>query len=93
MSPPVTVHHLSPDGGRRVSVRSAADTHILGIAYSDRDVVEFLRRSARTSLICCSMTLLGSGGVAEGRMSGRRHERPDRAACCLIAAGRVIAGR
>ncbi|MFE7752045.1 hypothetical protein [Streptomyces sp. NPDC057428] len=45
MNPPVTVHHLSPDGGRRVSVRSSADTHILGIAYSDRDVVEFLRRA------------------------------------------------
>ncbi|MET8538333.1 hypothetical protein ABZV67_43235 [Streptomyces sp. NPDC005065] len=30
--------------GRRVSVRSGGETHILGIAYSD-DVIEFLRRA------------------------------------------------
>ncbi|MET8332030.1 hypothetical protein [Streptomyces sp. NPDC005181] len=45
MSTPVTVHQLSADGGRRVSVRSSCETHILGIAYSDLDVVEFLRRA------------------------------------------------
>ncbi|MET7311819.1 hypothetical protein ACWD7C_42450 [Streptomyces sp. NPDC005134] len=45
MSPTVTVHQLSADGGRRVSVRSGGEIHILGIAYSDLDVVEFLRRA------------------------------------------------
>ncbi|MFD9607300.1 hypothetical protein [Streptomyces sp. NPDC059970] len=42
MSPSVIVDHISADGGRRVSVRR---THILGIAYSDVDVIEFLRRA------------------------------------------------
>lgn len=45
MDPPVTVHPFGADGGRRVSVRTAGGTHILGIAYSDADVVEFLRRA------------------------------------------------
>lgn len=45
MSAPVTVHQLSADGGRRVSVRAAGRTQILGIAYSDRDLLEFLRRA------------------------------------------------
>ncbi|WP_405386082.1 hypothetical protein OG596_01000 [Streptomyces sp. NBC_01102] len=45
MTPPVTVHRLGADGGRRVSVRGSAGTSLLGIAYGDRDVVEFLRRA------------------------------------------------
>ncbi|MFF3057294.1 hypothetical protein [Streptomyces sp. NPDC057909] len=42
MSTPVTVHRLSADGGRRFFVRSVCETHILGIAYNDLDVVELL---------------------------------------------------
>ncbi|MFJ7497833.1 hypothetical protein ACIQZB_43470 [Streptomyces sp. NPDC097727] len=43
--PAVTVHQLAADGGRRVSVRTGGDTHVLGTAYSDLDVIEFLRRA------------------------------------------------
>ena len=45
MTAPVAVHQLSADGGRRVFVRTSGRTQILGIAYSDRDLVEFLRRA------------------------------------------------
>ncbi|MGW9241295.1 hypothetical protein ACWGRL_21640 [[Kitasatospora] papulosa] len=45
MTVPVTVHQLSADGGRRVSVRTRGRIQILGIAYSDRDLIEFLRRA------------------------------------------------
>lgn len=37
----VIVHPPSPTGGRRVTV----DDAILGLAHSERDVVEFLRRA------------------------------------------------
>jgi hypothetical protein len=39
--PPVIVYPPSPTGGRRVR----ANGEILGLAYSVRDVVEFLRRA------------------------------------------------
>ncbi|MER5985743.1 hypothetical protein [Streptomyces sp. NPDC001787] len=45
MNAPVTVHQLSVAGGRRVSVRAAGRTQILEIAYSDADLIEFLRRA------------------------------------------------
>ncbi|WP_044378709.1 hypothetical protein [Streptomyces noursei] len=38
---PVVVHRLSASGGRRVTVRD----QILGLAYSDADLAEFLRRA------------------------------------------------
>ncbi|WP_329125803.1 hypothetical protein [Streptomyces sp. NBC_01465] len=41
MSAPITVHPPSPSGGRRVT----AQGQILGLAHSDRDVTEFLRRA------------------------------------------------
>ncbi|GGL62709.1 hypothetical protein GCM10010129_02880 [Streptomyces fumigatiscleroticus] len=37
---PIVVHPPLGSGGRRVTVRG----EIVGLAYSDRDVVEFLRR-------------------------------------------------
>ncbi|MGV9882226.1 hypothetical protein [Streptomyces sp. NPDC003006] len=37
----IAVHRPSPSGGRRVTVRG----QILGLAHSDEDVVEFLRRA------------------------------------------------
>ncbi|MFJ9037442.1 hypothetical protein ACIRF8_12745 [Streptomyces sp. NPDC102406] len=40
-SAPIAVHPPSPTGGRRVTARN----QILGLAHSDRDVVEFLRRA------------------------------------------------
>ncbi|MFF2963304.1 hypothetical protein ACFVT1_31295 [Streptomyces sp. NPDC057963] len=45
MNPSVVVDHIGADGGRRVSVRSGGKTHILGIAYSDVAVIEFLRQA------------------------------------------------
>ncbi|MEU3743466.1 MULTISPECIES: hypothetical protein [unclassified Streptomyces] len=38
---PIIVHALSPTGGRRVTARG----QILGLAHSDADVIEFLRRA------------------------------------------------
>ncbi|MFE2993008.1 hypothetical protein [Streptomyces sp. NPDC059262] len=38
---PIIVHPPSRTGGRRVTARG----EILGLAHSDRDVVEFLRRA------------------------------------------------
>lgn len=40
-SAPIVVHPPSPTGGRRVTAHGA----ILGLAYSDQDVIEFLRRA------------------------------------------------
>ncbi|MFI1394422.1 hypothetical protein [Streptomyces sp. NPDC020681] len=39
--PPIVVHRISPSGGRRVTVRD----QIMGLAHSDRDLLEFLRRA------------------------------------------------
>ncbi|MFD4314964.1 hypothetical protein [Streptomyces sp. NPDC058548] len=39
---PIVVHPPSPTGGRRVTAHGG---NILGLAHSDRDVVEFLRRA------------------------------------------------
>lgn len=41
MAAPIVVHRPSPSGGRRVTVGD----EILGLAHSDRDVLEFLRRA------------------------------------------------
>jgi hypothetical protein len=39
MDAPIVVHRPSPTGGRRVTVRG----EILGLAYDDWDLIEFLR--------------------------------------------------
>ncbi|WP_405531478.1 hypothetical protein OG592_26915 [Streptomyces avidinii] len=41
---PILVHRISPTGGRRVVIRIAGVDTVLGVAYSDRDLIEFLRR-------------------------------------------------
>ncbi|MFK0045552.1 hypothetical protein ACIQU4_15765 [Streptomyces sp. NPDC090741] len=41
---PILVHRISPSGGRRVVIRVHGVDTVLGIAYSDRDLIEFLRR-------------------------------------------------
>ncbi|MFI8448267.1 hypothetical protein [Streptomyces erythrochromogenes] len=41
---PILVHRISPSGGRRVVIRIAGVDTVLGVAYSDADLVEFLRR-------------------------------------------------
>lgn len=41
---PIVVHRISPSGGRRVTIRVQGIDTVLGVAMSDRDVVEFLRR-------------------------------------------------
>ncbi|AVZ74409.1 hypothetical protein SLUN_21825 [Streptomyces lunaelactis] len=42
---PMVVHRISPSGGRRLTVRVEGDEQILGLARSDADVIEFLRRA------------------------------------------------
>lgn len=41
---PILVHRISPSGGRRVVIRIRGIDTVLGIAYSDADLIEFLRR-------------------------------------------------
>ncbi|MFJ5886901.1 hypothetical protein [Streptomyces californicus] len=41
MAAPIVIHHPSPTGGRRVTIRG----QIVGLAHTDADVVEFLRRA------------------------------------------------
>ncbi|MGI5399328.1 hypothetical protein ACQEVG_07745 [Streptomyces sp. CA-135486] len=38
---PIVVHRIPPTGGRRVTVRD----QIMGLAHSDRDLLEFLRQA------------------------------------------------
>ncbi|MFE7772937.1 hypothetical protein ACFU5O_03370 [Streptomyces sp. NPDC057445] len=38
---PIVVHRISPSGGRRITVRN----QIIGLARSDRDLLELLRRA------------------------------------------------
>ncbi|MFF5703374.1 hypothetical protein ACFY7H_12835 [Streptomyces sp. NPDC012794] len=41
---PILVHRIFPSGGRRVVIRIQGVDTVLGIAYSDSDLIEFLRR-------------------------------------------------
>ncbi|GAA3384534.1 hypothetical protein [Streptomyces racemochromogenes] len=41
---PILVHRISPSGGRRVVIRVHGVDTVLGVAYSDADLIEFLRR-------------------------------------------------
>ncbi|MEW2140080.1 hypothetical protein AB0892_26410 [Streptomyces sp. NPDC005409] len=42
---PVVVHRILPSGGRQVTLRTAHTEESLGLARSDEDVIEFLRRA------------------------------------------------
>ncbi|MFE5245557.1 MULTISPECIES: hypothetical protein [unclassified Streptomyces] len=79
MSTPIVIHHPSPTGGRRVTIRG----QIVGLAYEDQDVIEFLRRAG--------LPPAGVGGVA-GRARTRTRLRRARAGAaggvgCLGHAG------
>ncbi|THA56122.1 hypothetical protein [Streptomyces sp. A1136] len=41
---PIVVHRISPSGGRRVTFHVRGTDTILGTAYNDADLIEFLRR-------------------------------------------------
>ncbi|MFD5551494.1 hypothetical protein [Streptomyces goshikiensis] len=41
---PILVQRISPAGGRRVVIRIRGVDTVLGVAFSDADLVEFLRR-------------------------------------------------
>ncbi|WP_405506282.1 hypothetical protein OG323_05875 [Streptomyces cyaneofuscatus] len=41
MAAPIVIHRPSPTGGRRVTIQG----QIAGLAHTDGDVVEFLRRA------------------------------------------------
>lgn len=42
---PIVVHRLSATGGRRVTVRRIGGDEILGLAYSDLDLIVFLEQA------------------------------------------------
>ncbi|MGW6573381.1 hypothetical protein ACWGAN_14565 [Streptomyces sp. NPDC054945] len=42
---PVVVHRIHPSGGRQVTLRTSNGEESLGLARSDADVIEFLRRA------------------------------------------------
>ncbi|MFF0484838.1 hypothetical protein [Streptomyces sp. NPDC004435] len=42
---PITVHRPSPSGGRRVTAHHHGQDEILGVAYSDHDLLVFLDRA------------------------------------------------
>ncbi|MFG2227654.1 hypothetical protein [Streptomyces sp. NPDC048644] len=46
MAAPITVHRLAPAGGRRVTAHTTGRVQVLGVAHSDRDVLEFVRRAS-----------------------------------------------
>ncbi|MET9468566.1 hypothetical protein ABZY44_28015 [Streptomyces sp. NPDC006544] len=41
---PIVVHRIAPSGGRRVTLRVGGTEAVLGVAHSDADLIEFLRR-------------------------------------------------
>ncbi|MFE3991701.1 hypothetical protein ACFXPW_08420 [Streptomyces goshikiensis] len=41
---PILVQRISPAGGRRVVIRIGGVDTVLGVAFSDADLIEFLRR-------------------------------------------------
>ncbi|MFG2710646.1 hypothetical protein ACGFX2_08770 [Streptomyces goshikiensis] len=42
---PIVVHRISASGGRQVTFRQVGRDVVLGVAHSDADVIEFLRRA------------------------------------------------
>ncbi|MFI6873548.1 hypothetical protein ACIBL6_08930 [Streptomyces sp. NPDC050400] len=66
MAPEIVVHRPSPTGGRRVTVGHT----ILGLAHSDADVIEFLRR---VGLDSAEDLVLGDSPLIHWR-GGRAHE-------------------
>ncbi len=42
---PIVVHRIAPAGGRKVSLRAEGQDSVLGLARSDADLIEFLRRA------------------------------------------------
>ncbi|MEU5976408.1 hypothetical protein [Streptomyces sp. NPDC047315] len=66
MVAPVVVHRPSPSGGRRVTVRNS----ILGVAYSDADLIEFLRAAGLDH----AEALVGSDTTMIEWRGGRAHQ-------------------
>ncbi|MEO3978750.1 hypothetical protein [Streptomyces sp. CAU 1734] len=66
MAAPITVHRPSPTGGRRVTARG----QILGLAYSDRDLTELLRRAGLEN---AEQLVDGDSALIEWR-GGRAHK-------------------
>ncbi|MFG2873441.1 hypothetical protein ACGFYU_00150 [Streptomyces sp. NPDC048337] len=59
---PVVVHRIFPSGGRQVTLRTAGGEESLGVARSDEDVIEFLRRAG---LPDPDEAVLGGGKLVE----------------------------
>ncbi|WP_435597017.1 hypothetical protein [Streptomyces anulatus] len=64
MAAPIVIHRPSPTGGRRVTIQG----QIAGLAHTDADVVEFLRRAGLPD----ADDLLDQGDWVEWR-GGRAH--------------------
>ncbi|MCX5176691.1 hypothetical protein [Streptomyces virginiae] len=70
---PILVHRISASGGRRVVIRIHGVDTVLGIAYSDRDLIEFLRRIE----IPDPADMVHGGSAAIAWQGGRAHEYVD----------------
>ncbi|MES4825623.1 hypothetical protein [Streptomyces anthocyanicus] len=68
---PIVVGRPSPSGGRRVR----ADGEILGLAYGQRDVAEFLRRAGLEDVDVATSPLIEwkGGGPEVWAPQGTRH--------------------
>ncbi|MFE0098887.1 hypothetical protein [Streptomyces sp. NPDC059009] len=66
MAPVIVVHRPSSSGGRRVTV----DDAILGLARTDRDLIEFLRRAGLEN---AEELVLGDSPLIDWR-GGHAHE-------------------
>ncbi|MFJ3633728.1 hypothetical protein [Streptomyces sp. NPDC090112] len=64
---PVVVHRILPSGGRQVTLRTAGREEPLGLARSDRDVIEFLRRAGVPDP---DDAVLGGAGLVEWESDG-----------------------
>ncbi|WP_314252465.1 hypothetical protein [Streptomyces sp. DSM 40907] len=59
---PVVVHRIFPSGGRQVTLRTSNGEESLGLARSDEDVIEFLRRAGMPDP---DDVVLGSAGLLD----------------------------
>ncbi|MEV7520562.1 hypothetical protein [Streptomyces sp. NPDC091371] len=59
---PVVVHRILPSGGRQVTLRTETGEESLGLARSDEDVIEFLRRAGVPDP---DEAVLGDGALVE----------------------------
>ncbi|MET9570136.1 hypothetical protein [Streptomyces virginiae] len=67
---PILVHRISPSGGRRVVIRIRGVDTVLGVAHSDRDLIEFLQS---LDIPDCDALVLGDSEVIAWQ-GGKPHQ-------------------